>query len=435
VTPLKTVCLRRNAGKLATASAALVVLAVFAGAVTQSSAHADQLADMRAQAAAIAAKIASLGQREDALSEFYDLGVEKLDAADKQVQAATKAFALAKAEEAKTVALLQQDAIEAYVGGGPQVGLGAPASMGSLDQALLRSELERTFAADETSALDNYQLAEANVSTARATLVTARNADARQVAGLEADRRQVQATQAELIAAEQQVKGKIATLVAEIRQQQLLAEQRAEAELLARQRAQAAAAAAAAQARREAALEAAAAATTTTAAPAATTTTAAPAATTTTAAPAATTTTAAPAATTTVPSSTTTTAPAATANTQVPGESQAAAVAVQAALSRVGDPYVWGAAGPDAFDCSGLVMWAYAQAGVYLPHYSGAQYADTTHIPMSELQPGDLVFPADPGQHVAMYIGNGEIVQAPYTGADVQVVPLSSFFVLASRVG
>ena len=411
MTPLKTVCLRRNAGKLATASAALVVLAVFAGAVTQSSAHADQLADMRAQAAAIAAKIASLGQREDALSEFYDLGVEKLDAADKQVQAATKAFALAKAEEAKTVALLQQDAIEAYVGGGPQVGLGAPASMGSLDQALLRSELERTFAADETSALDNYQLAEANVSTARATLVTARNADARQVAGLEADRRQVQATQAELIAAEQQVKGKIATLVAEIRQQQLLAEQRAEAELLARQRAQAAAAAAAAaaaQARREAALEAAAAATTTTAAPAATTT---------------------------VPSSTTTTAPAATANTQVPGESQAAAVAVQAALSRVGDPYVWGAAGPDAFDCSGLVMWAYAQAGVYLPHYSGAQYADTTHIPMSELQPGDLVFPADPGQHVAMYIGNGEIVQAPYTGADVQVVPLSSFFVLASRVG
>jgi len=108
---------------------------------------------------------------------------------------------------------------------------------------------------------------------------------------------------------------------------------------------------------------------------------------------------------------------------------------VAAAESRIGDPYVWGAAGPSAFDCSGLVMWAYAQAGVYLPHFSGAQYDDTMHIPMSDLQPGDLVFPADPGQHVAMYIGNGEVVQAPYTGADVQIIPLTGWFVLASRVG
>ena len=97
-----------------------------------------------------------------------------------------------------------------------------------------------------------------------------------------------------------------------------------------------------------------------------------------------------------------------------------------AAESRVGDPYVWGAAGPPvptAFDCSGLVMWAYAQVGISLPHFSGAQYADTTHISMSDLEPGDLVFPADPGQHVAMYVGGGMIVQAPYTGADVQVMP------------
>jgi cell wall-associated NlpC family hydrolase len=111
-------------------------------------------------------------------------------------------------------------------------------------------------------------------------------------------------------------------------------------------------------------------------------------------------------------------------------------MAVQSAESRVGDPYVWGAAGPGEFDCSGLVEWAYSQAGVSLPHYSGSQYDDTVQIPMSDLEPGDLVFPADPGEHVAMYIGNGEIVQAPYTGADVQIIPLNpSFFVLASRVG
>ncbi len=122
-------------------------------------------------------------------------------------------------------------------------------------------------------------------------------------------------------------------------------------------------------------------------------------------------------------------------STPVVSESSAASAAVAAAESRVGDPYVWGAAGPSAFDCSGLVMWAYEQAGVSLPHFSGAQFSDTTEIPMSDLQPGDLVFPANPGEHVAMYIGGGDIVQAPYTGADVQIVPLSSFFVLASRVG
>jgi cell wall-associated NlpC family hydrolase len=108
---------------------------------------------------------------------------------------------------------------------------------------------------------------------------------------------------------------------------------------------------------------------------------------------------------------------------------------VAAAESRVGDPYVWGAAGPNTFDCSGLVMWSYAQVGVSLPHFSGGQYDDTTHIPMSDLQPGDLVFPSNPGEHVAMYVGNGEIVEAPHTGATVQVVPMGSWFVLASRVG
>ncbi len=413
----------------------MTVLLAVAGTVTQSAARADQLANERAVASAIATKISALGQEEDALSEQYDFGVQKLASAKARVEAATRAFQDAEQERAKTIALLQQDAVQAYVGGGPESALGAPASLTNLDQALLRQELERTFAADQTSALDGYQLAEANASTARSRLEAAQNADARQLSLLSSDRQRVQASQAKLVSTEQQVRGNIATLVAQIQHEQLLAEQRAAAARLARLRAQeaAAAAAAAAKAREEAALEAAATTTTTTTAP---TTTVAPAATTTTApagtlAPAAATTTVPPA--TTVPPPATTTPP--PAPNVAPGGSPAAATAVQAALSRVGDPYVWGAAGPGAFDCSGLVMWAYAQAGVYLPHYSGAQYADTTHIPMSALQPGDLVFPANPGQHVAMYIGNGEIVQAPYTGADVQVVPLSSFFVLASQVG
>jgi cell wall-associated NlpC family hydrolase len=78
-------------------------------------------------------------------------------------------------------------------------------------------------------------------------------------------------------------------------------------------------------------------------------------------------------------------------------------------------------------------MWAYAQAGISLPHYSGAQYADTIHIPMADLQPGDLVFFANPGEHVAMYVGGGDIIEAPYTGAQVHVIPMYSAFVLAGR--
>jgi peptidoglycan DL-endopeptidase CwlO len=119
----------------------------------------------------------------------------------------------------------------------------------------------------------------------------------------------------------------------------------------------------------------------------------------------------------------------------VPAVGSGAAGAVRAAESQVGTPYAWGGTSPSTgFDCSGLIMWAYEQVGVSLPHFSGAQYNDTTHIPMSDLQPGDLVFPQDPGEHVAMYVGNGEIVEAPHTGATVHIVPMSSWFVLASRV-
>jgi cell wall-associated NlpC family hydrolase len=100
----------------------------------------------------------------------------------------------------------------------------------------------------------------------------------------------------------------------------------------------------------------------------------------------------------------------------------------------VGDSYAFGAAGPTSFDCSGLVMWAYAQVGISLPHFSGALYADTTHISMSQLEPGDLVFPADPGQHVAMYVGGGMIVEAADYGIPIHIVPMGSWFVLASRV-
>jgi len=93
---------------------------------------------------------------------------------------------------------------------------------------------------------------------------------------------------------------------------------------------------------------------------------------------------------------------------------------VAAARSRIGDPYVWGAAGPDAFDCSGLCMWAYAQAGVTIPRTSQQQCAAGIPVHRDELQPGDLVIYYPDASHVALYSGNGMVVEASTTGVPVK---------------
>jgi peptidoglycan DL-endopeptidase CwlO len=111
--------------------------------------------------------------------------------------------------------------------------------------------------------------------------------------------------------------------------------------------------------------------------------------------------------------------------TDVPASGRAGA-AVQYALAQVGDAYVYGAAGPSAFDCSGLTMAAWAQAGVGLPHSSSAQFGAGPHISSSALQPGDLVFYYSPISHVGMYIGNGLIVHAANPGTGVLVAGLFS---------
>jgi cell wall-associated NlpC family hydrolase/outer membrane murein-binding lipoprotein Lpp len=100
-----------------------------------------------------------------------------------------------------------------------------------------------------------------------------------------------------------------------------------------------------------------------------------------------------------------------------------AMLAVQYALAQVGDNYVAAAAGPNAFDCSGLTMAAYRQAGVSLPHLSYAQYDTTRHVPVSDIQLGDLVFYFGSGaHHVGIYVGNGKMVSASNPSAGVQLI-------------
>ena len=379
-----------------------------------------------AYAQELTTQIAALGVREAALGEQYDAGVVALQQANARVAAAAKALTSAKVSQGKTVVLLRQDAVQAYVGGGPALELAGP-WLRQPQPGVVAPGTRTDFRFARTDALDSFQFAAAEESTAQAALVLARNADRRRLAGLQTDRQQVLATQNNLVGVQQQVKGQIATLVAEIQREQELAAQRAEDARLANSRRPSRRPPSRPrrrprlkrQPRRQHRRW---------------------------------------------PSSSnssknnnrpssrpreTRQAAAIPADTELgyerdhddsagreqPGPQRVlrgGSAAVAAAESRVGDPYVWGAAGPTAFDCSGLVMWAYEQAGISLPHYSGAQFSDTTEIPMSDLQPGDLVFPANPGEHVAMYVGGGDIVQAPYTGADVQIVPLSSFFVLAA---
>jgi cell wall-associated NlpC family hydrolase len=111
-------------------------------------------------------------------------------------------------------------------------------------------------------------------------------------------------------------------------------------------------------------------------------------------------------------------------NFNMPTANTIGAQALRWALSRRGDPYVWGAAGPNSFDCSGLVLWAYAKVGISLPHFTGDQWQMGVHVGRNQLQPGDLVFfYADIG-HVGLYIGNGLMVDAPDFGENVQVQPV-----------
>lgn len=125
----------------------------------------------------------------------------------------------------------------------------------------------------------------------------------------------------------------------------------------------------------------------------------------------------------------------ATATPKVVG--QGAAAAINMAKAQLGKPYVWGAAGPGSFDCSGLTMYAWAAAGVSLPHNAAAQQSMGTPVAQADLQPGDLVFFGSPAYHVGIYLGDGLMIHAPTEGDVVKITSLAymSDYSGAARVG
>ncbi|MEP6695250.1 MAG: NlpC/P60 family protein [Pseudonocardiales bacterium] len=107
--------------------------------------------------------------------------------------------------------------------------------------------------------------------------------------------------------------------------------------------------------------------------------------------------------------------------------------ALRTAYAQIGKPYQWGGAGPNSFDCSGLTMYSWRAGGVSLPHSSRMQYSSGPHVARSALQPGDLLFFGSPIHHVAMYVGNGQMIHAPNFGMNVQISPIQSDYVGAVR--
>ena len=110
----------------------------------------------------------------------------------------------------------------------------------------------------------------------------------------------------------------------------------------------------------------------------------------------------------------------------IPNPGPRAFIAVQAALTRLGDPYVWAAAGPHAFDCSGLVVWSFQQAGLLLPHSSQMLAAGGQPVSPEQIRPGDVITYYSDASHVGLYVGGGKVVHASTYGVPVAVAPMDN---------
>jgi peptidoglycan DL-endopeptidase CwlO len=342
-------------------------------AATTTPVGAASVASLRQRASQLAAEIETEGARINILSEEYDQAQIRVGELGRQVATETAALQAAEAKFQQQTATLRQQAILAYVTSGSDAGDAAILDGSQNDVPLAQGYLQAASGtlAEATNAV---QLSERALADRRGDLEATQKAARLAAAQIASDAAAARQVSGELEATLSQVKGQLAAAVA------------------AQEAAQAAAAAAAARA----AAAAAAAAQPPPPPP----------------------------------------PPVVTPPVWTPpsgGGGGAGAEAVRAAESQLGVPYVWGGATPGVgFDCSGLTMWAWSQAGVSLAHGATDQYYEIQHIPMpgndptEYLEPGDLIFFGESGYlyHVVMYVGNGEVIQAEETGTDIMITPI-----------
>lgn len=373
-------------------TAVIAIAGALVSVVPSSGAGADQLSDARARAAQIESELQAQGQRVEILGQQYDAAEQQVQALGQRLKQNEAQISTTKRRVAAAQRNLRQQAVSAYMMGSSGTELDSMFTGGGL-KASAAQEYSSVAAGNLSGAIDAYHSLQTTLTNQQnrlqSTEARARSA-ANQVASAQ---QQAEAVQAEQQSTLSQVKGQIATLV---QQQQAAAAEAAAAEFRAKVNAEQQAQAQAA-ARQQAA---------------------------------------------TSTSGTTSSGGGSsggggggtsggggggTSGDGVP-VAPGAAGAVAAAESQLGVPYVWGGESPGVgFDCSGLTQWAWGRAGVGLPRTAAAQYDAIPHVSLDALQPGDLLFWNDGTssiQHVAMYVGGGEIIQAPYTGSVVSYAPI-----------
>ncbi len=381
----------------------LAVAAVLSAAASGTAAPPD-VRTKQAQATRVLAEINGIDARLGHTVEAWNGARLHLATVERELNTNTAQLVVARAEYRRAQRRIAARLVAIYVAGEPSavdVVLGSSTVSDLIDGL---DAVSKVTAQDRRIAVQATALKQ-QLDSRQRRLVRMRSAQRATLAQLTAQRAQIQSSLARRQRLLSSIRGQIAQIQAAERAQEarLAAQARAR---LAREQAQAEA-----RAKAQAAQPPATVAPTTTSVPTTTTTTTTTATTTTT-------TGAAP----TIPDTPAAPLPA--------GHPDAASVAAR----YLGVPYVWGGATPAGFDCSGLVVWVYAQLGITLPHFTGALYVLGVPVPRDQLQPGDLVF-FDALDHVGIYIGAGQFIHAPHTGDVVRVSTLSSGSYASSYVG
>ena len=366
----------------------------------------DPIADKKAEAEKVARELEAQGERVSILAEQLNQAQLKADQLGAQVKVAEGELAAADREVAAVRGRLRNRAVASYVGGGRSTGelpIQQLLDSGSANDLVVRQTYASAIAGREQATVDMLDAAQEQRQAQRARLDLAQ-----QSAKVVLDQAAVRRKEAAVAAAErkatlERVQGELGALV-EAEQARRAAEEakRVQAELAARQAREEAARTAAATARAEAERrEAARLATTTTSRGSPVT----------------------------VPrvvggGDEPADPPADTVDGPVRPVASGAAAAVAEARRQLGKPYEYGSPGPDSFDCSGLTSYAWRAGGRSLPHSSAAQYGATSRVPVSEIEPGDLVFYGSPIHHVGIYAGDGLMVEASETGTPVRMASI-----------
>lgn len=365
----------------------------------------EAIADKKAEAEKVARELEAQGERVSILAEQLNQAQLKADEVGEQVKVAEGELAAADREVATVRGRLRDRAVASYIGGrnSGELPIEQLIDSGSANDLVVRQAYASAVAGRERASVDMLDAAQEQRRTQRARLDLAQQSAKALLDQAATQRRAAAAAAAERRATLDRVQGELGALV-EAEQARRAAEEatRVQAELAARQAreeaARAAAAAAAAAARAEHEREA--------AKPTPTTTSKLPAA---------------------VPKPVggdQADDPPADEDTASRPVAPGAASAVAEARRHLGKPYEYGSPGPDSFDCSGLTSYAWRAGGRALPHSSVAQYAATSRVPVSLIQPGDLLFYGTPIHHVAIYAGDGLMVEASETGTPVRMASI-----------